>query len=220
MKKMICSVCSYTYDEAVGIPEAGIAPGTKWEDLPSDWKCPWCGAGKDAFYEKQDETVIDVKEQIEKPHVEKELFAMEMSIICSNLARGCEKQYLPEQEKAFSQLAEFFRANAEPVSDVSFERIADLIEKDLSVGFPHANAEASENSDRGALRSLVWSEKVTRMLQSLLKRYETEGEKMLQNTGVYVCTICGFVFVGDAPPDLCPVCKVQSQKFEKVERRV
>ena len=70
------------------------------------------------------------------------------------------------------------------------------------------------------MRNLVWSEKVTRMLQSLLKRYETEGEKMLQNTGVYVCTICGFVFVGDAPPDLCPVCKVQSQKFEKVERRV
>ena len=69
MKKMICSVCSYTYDEAVGIPEAGIAPGTKWEDLPSDWKCTWCGAGKDAFYEKQDETVIVVKEQLVKPHV-------------------------------------------------------------------------------------------------------------------------------------------------------
>ena len=52
MKQMVCSVCSYTYDEAKGIPEAGIAPGTKWEELPEDWKCPWCGAGKDAFWEK------------------------------------------------------------------------------------------------------------------------------------------------------------------------
>lgn len=45
MKQMVCSVCSYTYDEAKGIPE-GIAPGTKWEELPENWKCPWCGAGK------------------------------------------------------------------------------------------------------------------------------------------------------------------------------
>ena len=52
MKQMVCSVCSYTYDEAKGIPEAGIAPGTKWEELSEDWKCPWCGAGKDAFREK------------------------------------------------------------------------------------------------------------------------------------------------------------------------
>ena len=47
---------------------------------------------------------------------------------------------------------------------------------------------------------------------------QTEGEKMLENTGVYVCTICGFVFVGNEPPQLCPVCKVPSWKFEKVER--
>ena len=46
MKQMVCSICSYTYDETKGIPEAGIAPGTKWEDLPEDWKCPLCGADK------------------------------------------------------------------------------------------------------------------------------------------------------------------------------
>ena len=72
---------------------------------------------------------------------------------------------------------------------------------------------------RQALRALVWSEKVTRMLQSLLNRYRAEGEKMLENTGVYVCSVCGFVYVGDAPPELCPVCKVPSWKFERIERR-
>ena len=39
MTKYVCSICGYIYDEATGIPEAGIAPGTKWEDLPEDWVC-------------------------------------------------------------------------------------------------------------------------------------------------------------------------------------
>ena len=37
MRKYVCIVCGYVYDEAKGIPEAGIAPGTRWEDLPDDW---------------------------------------------------------------------------------------------------------------------------------------------------------------------------------------
>ena len=60
---------------------------------------------------------------------------------------------------------------------------------------------------------------MTRMLNSLLKRYEQEGDAMLENTGVYVCTICGFVYVGDSAPELCPVCKVPDWKFEKIEGR-
>ena len=52
MKQYVCSICGFTYDEARGIPEAGIAPGTRWEDLPEDWKCPLCGADKSQFREK------------------------------------------------------------------------------------------------------------------------------------------------------------------------
>lgn len=44
-----CNACGYVYDPAVGIPEAGIRPGTPFEALPADWKCPVCGAGKDRF---------------------------------------------------------------------------------------------------------------------------------------------------------------------------
>lgn len=47
--KYICDVCGYEYDEAVGDPDNGIAPGTKWEDLPEDFVCPLCGVGKDQF---------------------------------------------------------------------------------------------------------------------------------------------------------------------------
>ncbi|EWC43196.1 rubredoxin [Pseudomonas stutzeri] len=46
MKKWQCVVCGYIYDEALGVPEEGIAPGTLWEDVPEDWVCPDCGVGK------------------------------------------------------------------------------------------------------------------------------------------------------------------------------
>lgn len=44
-----CLACSYIYDEAKGWPEDGIAPGTRWEDIPDDWACPECGAAKSDF---------------------------------------------------------------------------------------------------------------------------------------------------------------------------
>ena len=51
MKKYVCDVCAWEYDEEKGYPEGGIAPGTKFEDLPEDFECPLCGVGKDAFSE-------------------------------------------------------------------------------------------------------------------------------------------------------------------------
>lgn len=57
------------------------------------------------------------------------------------------------------------------------------------------------------------------MLSSLVNRYLDEGEEMLADTDIWVCTVCGFVYVGDAAPGLCPVCKVPDWKFEKVEGR-
>ena len=47
--KYICDVCGYVYDEVVGDPDNGIAPGTKWEDVDDDFLCPFCGVGKDQF---------------------------------------------------------------------------------------------------------------------------------------------------------------------------
>jgi len=49
MKKYVCDVCGYIYDEAEGDLDVGIAAGTKWEDLPEDFECPLCGASKDQF---------------------------------------------------------------------------------------------------------------------------------------------------------------------------
>ena len=44
-----CVVCGFIYDEAAGLPEEGIAPGTRWEDVPDTWTCPDCGVTKDDF---------------------------------------------------------------------------------------------------------------------------------------------------------------------------
>ena len=49
MKKYVCTVCGYVYDPEGGAPDAGIAPGTAFEDLPDDFVCPLCGVGKDMF---------------------------------------------------------------------------------------------------------------------------------------------------------------------------
>lgn len=49
MDKYVCEVCDWVYDPEVGDPDAGIAPGTAFEDLPDDYVCPVCGVGKDQF---------------------------------------------------------------------------------------------------------------------------------------------------------------------------
>lgn len=51
MKKYECVACGYIYEEELGDPDSGIAPGTKFEDIPDDWLCPVCGVGKDDFEE-------------------------------------------------------------------------------------------------------------------------------------------------------------------------
>ncbi len=47
--KYVCTACGWEYDEEEGCPEAGIAPGTKWEDVPEGFECPLCGVDKDSF---------------------------------------------------------------------------------------------------------------------------------------------------------------------------
>ena len=49
MKKYMCLICGHIYDEALGDPDTGVAPGTKWEDVPPNWTCPDCGARKEDY---------------------------------------------------------------------------------------------------------------------------------------------------------------------------
>lgn len=214
MSQYVCSICGYVYDEAMET--------MKWEDVPEDWLCPLCSAAKSEFYkqgESNDNETSKTVSIIEVSDDMKELSPLEMSALCTNLARGCEKQYKPEESALFTELAQYFKSASAPAEDPSFDKLLKLIESDLNEDLPNANAIASDKKDRGALRALTWTEKVTRMLNSILARYEKEGESMLNNTGVYVCTICGFIYIGDSLPDVCPVCKVPNWKFDEVEGR-
>ena len=49
MDKWVCTICGYVYDPKKGDPDNGVDPGTAWEDVPSDWMCPICGAAKSDF---------------------------------------------------------------------------------------------------------------------------------------------------------------------------
>jgi rubredoxin len=53
MKKHTCIICAYEYDPAEGDPDNGIPAGTPFDQLPADWTCPVCGAGKDQFEEAE-----------------------------------------------------------------------------------------------------------------------------------------------------------------------
>ena len=54
MQRYVCDPCGWVYDPAKGLPEEGIEPGTAFEDLPDDFECPECGAGKEDFSPEED----------------------------------------------------------------------------------------------------------------------------------------------------------------------
>ena len=212
MKKWVCGICGYIYDEA--------KEGVSFDALPESWVCPLCGAGKSAFSPQQSSG--EAKAQPAPIHhvgEMRQLSAGELSAVCSNLARGCEKQYREKEAALFREIADYLSAAQPPVPDPGLDKLLELIQQDLSQGYPGLNSAAAAAGDRGTQRICVWGEKVTRMLESLLSRYQTEGEAFLANTQVWVCSVCGFIYVGDSAPQLCPVCKVPAWKFEKVEGR-
>ena len=209
--KYVCQICGYIYDDT--------KEKVPFEQLPADWKCPLCGAAKTDF---KPETADEEKEKPVTVPIEAELVNLsvgQLAALCSNLARGCEKQYKTEESKLFSELADYFTAAVPAVSDATVEKLAKNLIEDAE-NYVGVRATADANGDRGAARICVWGEKVTRMLSSLVSRYLNEGEKMLESTNIWVCTTCGFVYIGEQAPELCPVCKVPAWKFEKIEGRV
>ena len=208
--KYVCQICGYIYDDAKEkIP---------FSKLPDDWKCPICGAVKSDFKAVQEKKEQTKSKPLPLKRSEEKLSTGQLAALCSNLARGCEKQYKPEESELFRQLADYFTAVTPAVNDPTVEKLYEALMTDAD-NYAGVRAVADENADRGAARICVWGEKVTRMLVSLVNRYLNEGEKMLEDTNIWVCTTCGFVYVGDNPPELCPVCKVPDWKFEKIEGR-
>ena len=233
--KYICQVCGYVYDEA--------SEACPFDQLPDSWQCPWCKAPKTQFKPEQAEAPAEeASDAADDAGADagsglaggsgfagdaagaddagdlKQLSPGQLAALCTNLARGCEKQYKEEESKLFAELAAYFTAAVPPAEDASVEALAKQLQDEISL-YPGTRAAADIVRDRGAARALVWGEKVTRMLSSLVGRYLEEGEAMLADTEIWICTACGFIYIGETPPELCPVCKVPSWKFEKIEGR-
>ena len=221
MEKYTCSVCGYVFDEEKGLPQAGVKPGTKWEDISEDFICPVCSAPKSAFALQGEKTPAPKAEirskQISSRVKEKtdELSNSELSIVFSNLSKGCEKQYKYEEQELFQKLSDYFKSISN-VKKGTLEEALHLIETNLDSDFSQAIEIVTDEKDRGALRALVWSEKVTNIIKFLIERYNKEGSGFLETTKISVCEICGFIYTGNNVPDICPVCKVPKEKIHEV----
>ena len=229
MKQFQCSVCGYIY--------TGDA-------LPADFVCPLCGAPASAFVEigtpaapakpKTKTTApIAARPKVKAPKAggtkaakkpvsarakttSPKLSAGELTTIFSNLAKGCEKQHLLDEMAAFQELSDYFAAQVLTLKSKKLADLIPLLGRDLSESYPSAKTIATATPDRGALRALVWSEKATTMAKALVERYEEVGDEMLADTKIHVCDACGFIFIGDSPPDACPVCRVPQFKFIEI----
>lgn len=222
--KYICSICGYVYDET--------SEGTAFADLPDSWVCPLCRAAKDLFRPEKteaapepahpDPAAVGPSAHVDTDHAGEDLHKLsagELSALCSNLARGCEKQYKNEEAGLFREIAAYFAAVTPDEPDGNLTHLLSLFENDLTTGYPAVQSAAQTAGDRGTQRVCVWGQKVTVILNSLVQRYQREGSAFLRNTQIWVCSVCGFAYVGDTPPELCPVCKVSAWKFDKIEGR-
>ena len=212
MKKYRCTICGYIYDEAI--------EKVKFEDLPEDWKCPLCGAPKSLFQEVVEEQEV-IKDNVLTENNEKEsddlreLTDAEIALICSNLARGCEKQYLEEEEKLFYELAKYYEEKMQNQKG-TLNDVVNKISKDIDE-LSTAMDIADQYQDRGAKRIITWATKTSTITKVIIDNYQKKGIEYLKSTRIWVCDICGFVYIGDVLPKICPICKVPSLKILEVK---
>ena len=217
MALYVCSICGYIYDESAGDPSADVKPGTKWEDLPENWACPICSAPKSAFEKKEEKKEEKAAVHSENTENNDGYTFGELSDIFSNLAKGAEKQCLPKEQQLLTDLAQYYLARRTEEKDPSLKVLKGSVSEDLDGLLKESMLFSKDVGDRGTMRVVTWATKVSTMDKSLLQKYEEKGDDMLKDKKIWVCSICGFVYVGDVPPEICPVCKVPSFKILEVK---
>ena len=114
----------------------------------------------------------------------------------------------------YLELFEYFKSNeakSGELSDLGVMFDSDI--KLLNDAFNLANV----YEDSGAKRVLTWATKTTNIINTIVKNYNEKGIEYIKNNKIWVCDICGFVFIGDNPPQVCPICKVPNFKILEVE---
>lgn len=136
-----------------------------------------------------------------------------LPVIFSNLQKAAEKQQDADAAERFGFLSSKYDKGTTHVKDYS--SLKQLVAEDLS-GYGEVQTAAELSGDRGVQRALRWGQKVTAIQKSLIDRYSSKGEALLEGKNLYVCEACGFIFLGDAVPAICPVCKAPASRFSKI----
>ena len=140
-----------------------------------------------------------------------------LTVVCSNLAKACEKQMRPEASSRFHALAQYFTSITPHQDSVSLSNLTDRIASDGTSGYIELETAGKAVEDRGALRCATWGKKVTAIHKSLLGRYEKQGESLVEHTNIYVCEACGFIALAKQVPNVCPICKAPSSRFTQIK---
>ena len=122
----------------------------------------------------------------------------------------------------FKKLSDYYdkKSKEQKEDNYNIDLLIDKINNDLETNYKKAREISEKEKDRGALRIITWGEKVTMILKSLLTSYQSKGEDFFKDKKIYVCDICGFIYVGEEVPDICPICKVPSFKILEVRKEV
>ena len=229
MKKYKCTICKYEYDPAQGDPTQGIAPGTPFEQLPADWKCPRCKQGKEKF------------EPIEEPkaanpyagtQTEKNLHA---AFAGESEARNKYTYFASKAKKeGFEQIAALFLQTAENEKEhaklwfkelngigTTAENLAAAADgenyewTDMYEGFART-AEAEGFPELAAkFRGVAAIEKHhEERYRALLHNVEAQEVFAKSEVKVWECRNCGHIVVGTQAPEVCPVCNHPQAYFE------
>ena len=227
--KYKCTICKYEYDPAQGDPTQGIAPGTPFEALPADWKCPRCKQGKEKF-----EPVAEVKASnlYAGTQTEKNLHA---AFAGESEARNKYTYFASKAKKeGYEQIAALFLQTAENEKEHAklwfkeLNGIGNTAENlaaaaagenyewtDMYEGFAKT-AEAEGFPELAAkFRGVAAIEKHhEERYRALLHNIEAKEVFAKSEVKVWECRNCGHIVVGTKAPDVCPVCNHPQAYFE------
>jgi len=223
MEKYVCTICGYVYDSSSGSPETGVSSQTPWHEVPDSWLCPICNATKSQFKEpniNSNSALLLLPETEHEKETLRELNSCELSALFSGLALGSIKQDRLEESILFQELSDYYKTKISLPVEPQWTKLNSLIHYDLEEIYEKAFAIATKYNDRGSLRALTWSEKVTRMNASILQRFLSGELDKMEHLKIYICDVCGFLYLGDEKPVLCPVCKAPPQRILEVHKEV
>ncbi len=138
-----------------------------------------------------------------------------LAAVFSNLSKAADKQQLFETAERFARLSALFPGTRP--ADSTLESLRAEVARDVDRDYPALQAAGTEAADRGVLRAVKWGEKVSTAQRALIDRYTAKGDDLLNDKKLFVCEACGFIFLGDDPPEICPVCKAPSARFSTVK---